>query len=112
MAGKRWGAPMEEMLLPPGRPGTWEDICHRAGKGQNMLLLPEVLQDPIFEKRVGHRAVGVVYNPHRDVGNYVPSVMKNRYDAFMFLDTTKAVHALKDVQVDMHEMPETYPWGV
>lgn len=111
MAGKRWGAEMEKMLLPPGRPGTLEDVCHRAGKGQNMIVLPNVLQQPVFEKRIGHRAVGVVYNPMRDSVQYVPSVLKNRYDAFVFVDTTQAVHALK-IKADPTEVPETYPWGV
>ena len=40
----------------------------------------------------GHRAVGVVYNPEREqFGNYVPTILPRRYDAFIFIDETRAL---------------------
>ena len=60
---------------------------------------------------IGHRAIGVVYNPMRDqLGNYVPSIMPMRYDAFIFLDKTKALYPLH-VESNNHQIPETYPFG-
>jgi erythromycin esterase len=35
-----------------------------------------------------------VYNPNREAGNYVPSDLPNRYDAFIFIDKTQALHPL------------------
>lgn len=36
----------------------------------------------------------------------------HRYDAFIHLDTTRALHALKTDEVDLTEIPDLYPWGV
>ncbi|HUP11898.1 MAG TPA: erythromycin esterase family protein [Niastella sp.] len=43
-------------------------------------------------------------------GNYVPTVMSLRYDAFIFLHSTKALHPLHLPAVN--KIPETYPFGV
>jgi len=52
---------------------------------------------------IGHRAIGVVYNPKFEAyGNYVPTQISNRYDAFIFIDQTKA---LKPLGVEETVMP-------
>jgi erythromycin esterase-like protein len=62
----------------------------------------------------GHRAIGVVYHPayeHR--GNYVPTVLPRRYDAFLYLDWTHALRPLHEVHaLEDEEVPETYPSGM
>jgi erythromycin esterase-like protein len=60
---------------------------------------------------IGHRAIGVVYNPEREWGNYVPTRMTERYDAFIFLPVTAALHPLH-MHPDRQQVPETYPFGV
>ena len=61
----------------------------------------------------GHRAIGVVYRPESEhLGNYVPTVLPRRYDAFLYLDTTRALHPLHEVHAEESEVPETYPFGV
>lgn len=96
MAGSRWGAPAEVMTVPPAMPGSFEDLSHRTQMARFLLRFDdpagfEPLTDP-----VGHRAIGVVYQPTRErPGNYVPSVMPRRYDAFIFLDQTRAVHPVE-----------------
>jgi hypothetical protein len=55
---------------------------------------------------------GVVYNPEYEAfGNYVPTVLPHRYDAFLYIDETQALHPLH-IQPKIAEPPETYPWGV
>ncbi|WP_311315651.1 hypothetical protein [Neobacillus niacini] len=40
--------------------------------------------------------MGVVYNPqYEQFGNYVPSVMSERYDAFIFVSSTNALQPLE-----------------
>jgi hypothetical protein len=54
----------------------------------------------------------VVYRPERDRwANYVPSVLGERYDAFLWFDETRALRPLHIEAVDVRE-PETYPSGV
>src|SRR5207249_6358452 len=38
IAGKAWGAPWEEMTVPPGRADSWEDVMHRAAGGDRLFL--------------------------------------------------------------------------
>ena len=66
----------------------------------------------LFQKPIPHRAIGVVYNPdHERISNYVPSEMASRYDAFIYIDRTTALHPL-GIQPHNNEMPKTYPFGV
>jgi erythromycin esterase-like protein len=113
IAGREWGAPWEEMRVPPGRPGSWEETMHNAIGGDGLLVFPG---DPSAElaARRGHRAIGVVYRPeYEQYGNYVPTILPRRYDAFLFVDQTQAVRPLfpPAMEVD-EELPETFPTGV
>lgn len=114
IAGDAWEAPMERMHVPPSRPGSWEDVLHQAC-GVDQLFLFDALRgsDALMEER-GHRAIGVVYHPHYEhYGNYVPTVLPRRYDAFLYLEKTNALRPLHDVKA-LHdkELPETYPSGM
>ena len=113
IAGRQWGDVMRKVPVPKAMNGSWEQIFHRAGGGQNkLLMMHNIRNDGSLSEYIGHRAIGVVYNPeHEMYGNYVPSIMPNRYDAFIFLDETKALHPLH-IKPDGHQMPETYPFGV
>jgi len=116
VAGAGWGAPMEVMEVPPAREGSWEDVLHCAGEEDRLLVFPGAGEDPerearLFEPR-DHRAIGVVYDPaHERYGNYVPTVLPRRYDAFVFLDQTRALHPLGVPPRDSGEPPETFPSG-
>jgi erythromycin esterase len=116
IAGREWGAPWEQMRVPEGRPGSWEDVMHRAFGGEDRLtIFPQSPSDEMTEWR-GHRAIGVVYRPqYEQYGNYVPTVLPRRYDAFLFIDQTKAVRPQFAADVDLEaeeEAPETFPTGV
>src|SRR5207253_10109793 len=39
IAGREWEAPMERMPVPPAREGSWENVLHRAGARDQLLLL-------------------------------------------------------------------------
>jgi erythromycin esterase len=114
IAGEEWEAPMERMAVPPGRPGSWEEILHRAGSEDRLLLLDEARANEDFLEERGHRAIGVVYHPdYERYGNYLPTVLPLRYDAFLFLNETRALQPLHEVKArEEGEVPETYPTGV
>ncbi|HET9429656.1 MAG TPA: erythromycin esterase family protein [Chitinophagaceae bacterium] len=112
MAGRSWGARMQSMEMPDAMTGSWEWLLHKAGKENKLLLMEDFTSDLFMENHIGHRAIGVVYNPSQEkYGNYVPSILPLRYDAFIFLDQTKSLHPLHIVP-DGHQMRETYPFGV
>jgi erythromycin esterase-like protein len=113
IAGAAWDAPMERMPVPPAREGSWEDLLHQAGPDNKLLLLADGEEMRDLREPRGHRAIGVVYDPEYEAfGNYVPTVLPRRYDAFLYLDETEALHPLHLQPREDHEVPETYPSGV
>jgi erythromycin esterase-like protein len=112
MAGHNWGAVMQSMEMPDAKTGSWEFLLHQAGNKNKLLLMDELGKEEIFtEHHIGHRAIGVVYNPEfEQYGNYVPTILPMRYDAFIYLEKTKALHPLH-IKPDGHLVPETYPFG-
>ena len=111
IAGKHWGAPMEKMNVPEAISGSVEQKLHQQEGGNKLLLLKDPDLKEKFSKRMGHRAIGVVYHPERERGNYVPTELSKRYDAFLFIDKTEALHPLK-IKPGSTLTPETYPFGI
>jgi erythromycin esterase-like protein len=113
IAGREWGAPMQEMEVPPAREGSIEELLHKADSQKNKLLLfDRSNSNDLFNSSYPHRAIGVVYDPHKEkYGNYVSSFMSLRYDAFIFIDETNALHPMH-LKPDGHKVPETYPFGL
>lgn len=111
IASPSWGAPLEQMTVPPARPGSMGAMLH-ADIGTDALLLSSELRPlPPLQDHLYHRAIGVVYRPEREkYGNYVPTVLPERYDAFLFFEQTTALHPLP-APTDEHVPPDLYPWG-
>ncbi|WP_422122033.1 erythromycin esterase family protein [Planococcus sp. X10-3] len=94
IAAKEWDAPYEEMVLPPGEKNSWENLLHKTGAYDKLLIFDDSNRH-LFDRWIGHRAVGVVYHPEWEShGNYVPSMISQRYDAFLFFDRTNALKPL------------------
>ena len=115
IAAEEWGAPMERMRVPDARSGSWEDVCHRAGPDDKLLIFTDEEDGgiPGLAEPHDHRAIGVLYDPrHERWGNYVPSILPRRYDAFVYIDESRAVDPLHmPVRID-GEVAETYPSGM
>jgi erythromycin esterase len=113
IAGDEWGAPMRQMSMPEGRPGSWEHVLHQAEAGDRLLIFDRKQASQLMLEPRGHRAIGVVYRPKYEAfGNYVPTVMPRRYDALAYLEETHALHPLATAGSFEHEVPETFPTGV
>lgn len=111
LAGNSWGAPMQVMPMPEARPGSVEALLHEEGAENKLLIFDPNNEKERFRRPMGHRAIGVVYHPDRErYGNYVPTMLARRYDAFLYLDRTQALHPLQ-LQPDGHLVPEGYPFG-
>lgn len=111
IAGEEWGAPMKVMHVPEAREGSVEHVLHHKGTQDRYFLFNTEDIREQYEGSIRHRAIGVVYNPDRErYGNYVPSVMASRYDAFIYLDKTSAIHPLH-LKPHSEKMPDTYPFA-
>ncbi|HEX8334109.1 MAG TPA: erythromycin esterase family protein [Segetibacter sp.] len=111
IAAESWGAPIKRMEVPAAVSGSWEQILHQLSATNKIILSREIAGNSFLNKSIGHRAIGVVYNPQREhLGNYVPSIIPKRYDAFVFIDKTKALRPL-GTKVKQNEPPDLYPSG-
>jgi erythromycin esterase len=111
IAGKEWGAEMEEMRVPDARTGSIEAQLHHEAANDRLLIFDPQNKEDRFNRMLSHRAIGVVYHPDLEKhGNYVPTILSSRYDAFVYLDKTQALHPLH-LQPDGHKTPETFPFN-
>lgn len=110
IAGDNWGAPMAEKDIPQAKEGSIEALMHRQSAEDRLLILGHPDHEHPFSGYLPHRAIGVVYEPvYEKRGNYVPTVLNRRYECFVFIDETRALHPLHR-QPDGAKIPETYPF--
>jgi erythromycin esterase len=113
IAGRRWGETMRRIEVPSAREDSWEDLVHREGPFDQWFSTGELRSYGDMKIPRGHRAIGVVYDPAREsYGNYVPTDLANRYDAFVYFETTRALHPLHVTDHFNGDAPGTFPWGL
>jgi erythromycin esterase len=112
VAASAWGDPTRVMPLPAARPGSTEALLHDCvGDGSQALFVFDGSASEWHATRRDHRAVGVVYRPEAERwGNYVPTVLGRRYDAFCWFDRTTALTPLAGTQSHAAEA-EAWPTG-
>lgn len=114
IASHAWDGPIEVINIPEAREGSVESLFHEMVpevKSSDYYLLFDELNKPSSQEYLGHRAIGVVYQPHYERrGNYVPTSLEHRYDAFIFMDETSALSPLGG-DFDHNKFPESYPFG-
>ncbi|GAA3137513.1 hypothetical protein GCM10010466_30530 [Planomonospora alba] len=114
VAGEAWDAPAEVMAVPPARHGSLEALLHSSAPERALFVVPPAGADRPgwYDRPVGHRAIGVVYHPELDhLRNYVRTVPGRRYDAFVWLDETRALRPLHGEPPGETE-PEAFPSGL
>ena len=112
IAAEGWGAPMQAMTVPPARADSLEASLHHAGCGPSLFVVPDDERPAWMTTAKDHRAIGVVYHPSREgAGNYVPTVLAERYDAFCFFDDTRAVAPLHLEPISPSGEQTTLPSG-
>ena len=111
LAASGWGRPERVFTVPPARPHSHEDLLHRALGQPAVLVFGDDRSGAWLAARRGHRAVGVVYDPRREAGNYVPTVMGGCYDALLWFEETEALHPLHHESRPREPELETEPSG-
>ena len=111
VAGAAWGASDAVLEVPAARAGTHEDLLHRALGESAVLDFGGDRGGTWLRSRLGHRAIGVVYDPFQESGNYVPTVMGERYDALLWFEETHALTPLHHEGRPREPEFETEPSG-
>ncbi|HWJ82700.1 MAG TPA: erythromycin esterase family protein [Nocardioides sp.] len=91
VAAGGWGDPEVVLDVPEARAGSHEDVLHEALGHPAVLVFPHDRTGPWLAVPRGHRAIGVVYDPRHERGNFVTTVMGRRYDALVWLEETSAL---------------------
>jgi len=117
IASNKWGGKIEKMPVPPSIHNSYDNLFHSYCVDLkspicsiNFKELDD--KDPLkkeFLKTKGQRAIGVVYHPSYERGNYVPTVIAKRYDYFIFIDETKALTPYITTAADEKEIPHDFP---
>ena len=104
IAASAWGAPARRLAVPPAVAQSHEDVV-QIGVGRPCLFVFGNDRDGWPESLRQHRAIGVVYHPEREpFGNWVPTVIGSRYDAFVSFPQTEALHPLAGLEAE--QVPE------
>ncbi|HEU5024917.1 MAG TPA: erythromycin esterase family protein [Spirillospora sp.] len=112
VAAPSWGDPMEVMTVPPPAHGSLEEVLARSELHRGLFVVPPERDMPRFlTGTLGHRAIGVVYDPDRDPRQYVPTRLAERYDALCWFRITSALAPLHLEAARRGEL-ETMPTGV
>jgi erythromycin esterase len=111
IAADFWGGPMRRMAVPPAPDRTHEQLLCRAAPPAALLVFPDERDSPWLSARRAHRATGVVYRPSAERrGNWVPTIMGRRYDAFIHFHHAEALAPLHLEMAQPGTEQETYPW--
>jgi len=111
IAGGAWGARESVLPVPPAMVGSHEELLHHALGAAAVLDFGDDRSGAWLSARLGHRAIGVVYQPRRESGNYVPTVMGARYDALLWFEETEALVPLHHEGRPSEPELETQPSG-
>jgi erythromycin esterase-like protein len=106
IAGEEWGAQMARIPVPPARAGSLEALLHEEVGRDALFVVPRGQRPGWLDRRLDHRAIGVVYRPERERwGNYVPTVLGERYDAFLWIEDTSPLQPLHMERAEEHVPP-------
>lgn len=115
-AASEWDAPMEVKPVRPARADSYEALLHGVGLPRFLIdlraggPLGPALRRALAEPRL-ERYIGVIYRPETERwSHYSHAVLPDQYDAFVWLDETRAVTPLP-ARVRLGE-EETYPTGL
>lgn len=113
-AASEWDASMETKIIRRPRPESYEALCHSIDVARFLWDFrkehsPEFLQ--LLNQQRLQRYIGVIYRPETErASHYSYASLSEQYDAFVWLDQTRAVTALPTLTNAVED--ETYPFAL
>lgn len=86
---------MQRMTITTPPPDSAEALLASVMPQPFMLLFNQQDREhQALNQVIGHRAIGVIYNPQQDHRQYVPTILPRRYDGLIFVPETRALSPL------------------
>jgi protein-L-isoaspartate(D-aspartate) O-methyltransferase len=112
-AASSWDGPLEIKTVLPARAGSYEHVCHEAGRSSFLLDLhqPSLTGAEGLGKARLERAIGVIYRPDTELAShYFQAVLPEQFDEYIWFDETRAVTPFETMTLE--DVPDTYPFGL
>jgi erythromycin esterase-like protein len=115
VAAANWDEPMQIMTVRPARADSHEALFREAGQPRSLTdfrsMRARELREALAHPRL-ERAIGVIYRPDTErASHYFDAVLAEQFDAWIWLEETKAVRPLPAPEF-LHDEIETYPTGL
>jgi erythromycin esterase len=92
MAGYSWDAPLQKQVVLTAKEGSWENMLHVLHAENKIVLSKDIKNNSSLNKWIEFRSIGAAYS---GAAVYGRSVIPQRFDAFLFIDSTTALHPIK-----------------
>jgi erythromycin esterase-like protein len=89
LAGYSWNAPLIVQEVPAAKAGSWEYLLHIQSAENKIILSKDIRDNRNFDKWIEFRSIGATFS---GAAIYNLSIMPRRFDAFVFIDSTTALH--------------------
>ncbi|MCW5599090.1 MAG: erythromycin esterase family protein [Nitrosomonas sp.] len=97
LASRQWGGPRESMRIPSPPNDSFEAVLKTLAMGDALLIFPPSdALPPVLQHTIGHRAIGVIYQPEQDHRQYVPTTPARRYNALLYVENSTALTPLHE----------------
>jgi erythromycin esterase-like protein len=92
MAGYSWKAPAQQHVVPAAKKGSWENILHELSAENKIVFSKDIRTNEALSTWIEFRSIGAAYSGGAVYGR---SVIPHRFDAFLFIDSTTALHPIQ-----------------
>ena len=109
LAASRWGAAPEVKAVRPSLPESHGALFREIGPERFLLDLRAPDLRRVLHAKQPQRAIGVLYLPETErMSHYFEASLPDQFDAFVFLEQTRAVRAVTDTT---RNVPDDHPFA-
>jgi erythromycin esterase-like protein len=93
IAGYSWNMAPQKQIVLPAKAGTWEYLLHKQNAENKIILSKDLQNNTALNKWIEFRSIGAAYD---GAALYSLSIIPKRFDAFIFIDSTTALHPIEN----------------
>jgi erythromycin esterase len=95
MAGYTWGGHIQKQSVLPAKGGSWEYLLHGINSENKIIFSKDIQKNGALNKWIEFRSIGAAYE---GAAIYSRSIIPKRFDAFVFVDSTTALHPIENIK--------------